>query len=108
MLVDTQDPAPARRARGTTSKNVSGNSTDRRRRKAWLVETFRADVDLDGEPACRCYRCGVLLTVDTVSPDRIKPGCLGGSYRRENLRPACLPCNMSTGGALGAARRAAR
>jgi hypothetical protein len=51
----------------------------------------------DGEPACRCYRCGKLLTVDTVTADRIKPGCQGGTYRRENLRPACLSCNSITG-----------
>jgi 5-methylcytosine-specific restriction endonuclease McrA len=104
--------------RGTTNKNVSGNSTDRRRRKAWLVDTYRADVDVvaatypvvrprvrtvslgRGVPACRCYRCGTLLTVETVSVDRIVPGCLGGTYRRDNIRPACAWCNSSTGGKL--------
>lgn len=64
-------------------------------------------------PVCRCYRCGRLLHagVDlpdgtklegTVTADRIKPG---GSYRRENIRPACGPCNEYTGGKLGAERR---
>lgn len=57
--------------------------------------------DMPGsQPACRCYRCGVLLTVETVTVDRIKPGCQGGTYRRDNIRPACGPCNSSTGGAV--------
>ncbi|MCY4726718.1 HNH endonuclease signature motif containing protein [Nocardioides sp. STR2] len=107
--------------RGTSNKNVSGNSRDRRRRREWLVVTFRADVDLlvvwpggagvppvvveverdtGGVPACRCYRCGVLMTVDALTVDRIVPGCQGGTYRRNNIRPACGPCNSETGGAL--------
>jgi HNH endonuclease len=113
--------------RGTTNRNDRGNTTSRRRRREWLVETYRADVDvLDetvnvagtlfthkrlvhhgrGEPACRCYRCGCLLTVDTVTADRIIPGIEGGTYKRSNIRPACMTCNASTGGKLGAARKA--
>lgn len=105
--------------RGTTNGNVRGSSETRRRRREWLVETYRANVnaitilgavipvndtlvfvDVDPEPACRCYRCGTLLTVDTVTVDRIIPGCHGGTYRRDNIRPACGPCNSETGGAL--------
>lgn len=143
------------------SGNARGSSEDRRRRREWLVETYRADVGfalrrlyLDGhlevtsspftdaagvpdfgagqaywlrvidrqhedharllppndptpeldlvgvtiEPSCRCYRCGCLLIVDTVTVDRIIPGCKGGTYRRNNIRPACGPCNSETGG----------
>lgn len=58
-------------------------------------------------PACRCYRCGILLTEDTVSPDRIIPGCEGGTYRRENIRPACEACQSLTGAMLGLERRSA-
>lgn len=100
--------------RGTTNGNARGNPTDRQRRREWLVQTYRADRDvivvqlhhgpivLDttlgrGQPACRCYRCGRLLTVDTVTVDRIVPGCRGGTYRRDNIRPACGPCNTVTG-----------
>lgn len=85
-----------------------------------MVARYRANVDVaealdgfasvplgEGQPACRCYRCGELLTEDTVSIDRIKPGVEGGTYADENTRPACLTCNSSTGGALGAARRKA-
>lgn len=134
--------APVRR--GTTNGNDRGNSNDRRRRREWLVDTFRANqdvvhiwgdnADLQGPPtwisetfsgpglvqlqqswgrvalwlpACRCYRCGRLLTVQTVTVDRIIPGCEGGTYRRNNIRPACGTCNSETGGALAGRRKEA-
>lgn len=116
-------------ARGTTNSNVRGSATSRRVRKAWLVECFRANVDVipnverigdrlfplsgnmlevplgEGQPACRCFRCGDLLTKETVTVDRVLCGIEGGRYRRENIRPACGPCNSSLGGTLAAARR---
>ncbi len=95
--------------RGTTNGNVRGSSYTRRRRREWLLEHYRADVDVDlrglgialgmGAPACRCYRCGRLLAQDALTVDRIIPGCQGGTYRRTNIRPACGPCNSETGGA---------
>ncbi len=103
--------------RGTSNGNAAGSSEARRRRKAWLVATYRADRDVlyaefrdsplpvhtgvhdDSVPACRCYRCGTLLTIETVTVDRIVPGCQGGTYRRSNIRPACASCNSVTGGA---------
>lgn len=104
--------------RGTTNRDDRGNVHDRRRRREWLVETFRADVDTltvasqhtlplgSGVPACRCYRCGLLLTVETVTVDRRVPGCEGGTYwDKGNLRPACGTCNSETGGYLGTARK---
>jgi hypothetical protein len=106
-------PRPGQSTRGTTNRNARGNAEDRRRRRAYLIETFRADVDVapmtadmiavpmplgEGWPACRCYRCGTLLTEETVSPDRIIPGCRGGTYRRDNIRPACLRCQSVVGG----------
>lgn len=121
---------PASR-RGTSNKNVSGSAEDRRRRKMWLLETYRADTDAwvfrfpdEAEPvvvephtwvsrtllnpytmskdvkACRCYRCGRLLVFETLTVDRIIPGCQGGTYRRTNIRPACGPCNEKTGGGV--------
>lgn len=116
--------ADGKRVRGGSNGNERGGSDARRRRREWLVQTFRADVNViripdlvkvadgwvesfillpadqerpDSEPACRCFRCGTLLTVDMVSADRIKPGCDGGTYRRENIRPACYRCNSVTG-----------
>lgn len=84
---------PARR--GTTNTNARGNTVDRRRRREYLVRTYRANVDLafledrpvplgHGEPACRCFRCGILLSVHTVTVDRIVPGKHGGTYRRNS------------------------
>lgn len=124
--------------RGTTNRNDRGSAADRRRRREWLIETYRADVDrvivrVGGadpieswwakpseytdylatlatesgleieatvEPACRCYRCGKLLTLATVTVDRIIPGAKGGTYRRNNIRPACAYCNSETGAQL--------
>ena len=110
--------------RGTSNGNARGSSADRAARRAWLLTTYRADVDVlaneDGEivsvvpvgsitvdtyvgswtRACRCYRCGALLTENTVTVDRIVPGCQGGTYRRNNIRPACSKCNSETGGRL--------
>lgn len=110
--------------RGTSNSNSRGNSKARRSRRKWLVETYRADRDVlphpgmednpidvalgEGVPACRCYRCGTLLTEETVTADRIIPGIEGGSYRRENIRPCCGYCNSSTGAMLAHQRREAR
>ena len=88
--------------RRASNTNDRGNAAQRRVRKRWLVATYG-----DGSTV-RCYRCSTELTVDTVTSDRIVPGAEGGTYRRDNIRPACGPCNTSTGGALGAARRDGR
>ncbi len=79
--------------RGTSNGNQRGSSTDRRRRREWLLKTFG-----DGEHA-PCYRCQVQLDTITITVDRIVPGCQGGTYRRENIRPCCGTCNSETGGA---------
>lgn len=98
------------RTRGTSNANARGNSRDRAARRKWLVTAWRADEDVymtvtvdsvaDPVPACRCYRCGALLTEQTVTVDRIVPGCKGGRYVRGNIRPACAGCNSETGGGL--------
>lgn len=110
--------------RGTTNRNARGSSRDRRRRREWLIENFRAEVDVQavyafgnvlvayigvplgtGEHACRCVYCNVLLTCDTVTADRIIPGVEGGTYRRDNIQPSCARDNESQGGKLAARRR---
>lgn len=110
----TAGKVPARR--GTSNSNARGGSEQRKRRREWLVLTFRANEDVHvlqlhhgpivigvlpgtegAQPACRCYRCGQLLTAETVTVDRIIPGCQGGTYARNNIRPACGTCNSSTG-----------
>lgn len=122
--------AKAPTKRGASNGNSAGSAEDRRRRRAWLLETYRADVDVfsgerggtsfwdkggvlaaplgEGDPACRCYRCGLLLLLETLTVDRIKPGCQGGTYRRDNIRPACGGCNSKTGGRLGGQRSKTR
>lgn len=115
LISSPQTEKPLAR-RGTTNGNARGGSDERRRRRVWLVETYRANRDVvtvelfhgplvvevevgteGAEPACRCYRCGVLMTAETLTVDRIKPGCHGGTYARTNIRPACGTCNSSTG-----------
>lgn len=43
------------------------------------------------ETKCACVHCGDLLTFETVEADRIIPG---GTYRWENVQPACRRCNL--------------
>lgn len=93
--------------RSTTNTNVRGNSGDRARRRRWLLEQFG-----DGTRAACAMACSpnCLGTVDerTITVDRWPvPGHAGGTYARDNIRPACGPCNYSAGGALGAMRRKA-
>jgi 5-methylcytosine-specific restriction endonuclease McrA len=123
--------------------STRGNVTDQQRRREWLLETYRADVDavtieyvrsgeaevwfaksprdqqimidqledddafrlISVEFACRCYRCGKLLTLATLTVDRIVPACKGGTYRRTNIRPSCSDCANKQGGELRAENR---
>jgi 5-methylcytosine-specific restriction endonuclease McrA len=41
---------------------------------------------------CPCVHCEAMLTYETVEADRIVPG---GSYRRDNIQPACRACNLA-------------
>lgn len=92
--------------RGTSNANERGSSHERRRRKQWLLDTFG-----DGETAPCSVRwdanCLLIVTIATLTVDRIKPGVDGGTYARDNIQPACGPCNSRHGTALREARRAA-
>lgn len=88
--------------RSTSNSNARGSSYTRRRRKDWLLSPA-AGFGGDGSTV-KCYRCPTVLDVDTITVDRIVPGVDGGTYKRDNIRPCCGPCNYSTGGRLGAAR----
>lgn len=83
------------RQRGTSNSNARGSSQDRARRRAYLLRVYESN---RGAGTCRCYRCGRVLTADTVTVDRVVPGCRGGRYVRSNIRPACAGCNSETGG----------
>lgn len=92
-------------ARGTTNRNDRGSVHNRRARKAWLLATFGDGVTAE----CALHvspRCQSTVTFETITVDRYPvPGCEGGRYTRDNIRPACGPCNEYDGGLLGAARR---
>lgn len=82
--------------RGTSNGNAAGSSYDRRRRKQWLLDTFG-----NGVTALCSFGCGTLVDIVTLTVDRFPiPGVHGGTYRRENIRPACGPCNSKHGGSL--------
>lgn len=67
-----------------------GSSGDRKRRREWMLSPA-AGFGGDGvKVPCWCCRC--LLDESTVEADRIVPG---GSYRRENIQPACRLCNLA-------------
>jgi 5-methylcytosine-specific restriction endonuclease McrA len=81
-------------SRGTTNRNARGNTDDRASRRRFLLTKHG-----DGQ-TCPCYRCETTLTEATLTVDRIVPGVQGGRYTRDNIRPACGPCNSETGGGL--------
>jgi hypothetical protein len=64
-----------------------GNSAQRRARKGYLLTLWG-----NGENCLCIYGCGTILTFATVEADRI---IAGGSYRRENVIPACRVCNVA-------------
>lgn len=88
--------------RGTSNTNARGNSADRARRRLYLINQYG-----DGETA-PCDFCGEPLTVDSVTVHRVVPGIEGGTYRRSNIRPACMTCNSRDGQALSVERNRAR
>ncbi len=66
-----------------------------------LVDYFPSQgITFEVTPTTRCFRCGDRLHYDILTVDRIVPYCLGGTYARTNIRPACLDCNTETGSAL--------
>lgn len=85
-------------ARGTSNTNDRGSVADRRARKWFLLRKFESP--MFGAGWTHCYRCLALLCYDNLTVDRILPGCQGGTYRRDNIRPCCGFCNSSTGSAL--------
>lgn len=94
--------------RGTTNRNQRGDTTARRLRRQWLLDTFG-----DGETApCMIQfdeNCLGTVREGTITVDRHPvPGIDGGTYEQGNIRPACGPCNSRAGNALREERRATR
>jgi 5-methylcytosine-specific restriction endonuclease McrA len=77
-----------------------GSNGDRLRRRRWLVSPVAGrEVDGllvlfggDGESVPCWWKCGRIVDESTVEADRV---AAGGSYRRENIVPACRPCNLA-------------
>lgn len=90
--------------RSTSNTNVRGSAASRRARKVWLLSPA-AGHGGDGTSVPCAFACGTRVTLETIWVDRIVPGCYGGTYRRENIRPACEPCQLAEGGRLGQVRR---
>lgn len=89
--------------RSTSNGNVAGSSYARRARKQKMLDVYGDGIHV------MCRRCwSAVLTFTTLTVDRIIPGCEGGTYRWENVQPACSPCNTKHGSELGNARRAAK
>lgn len=84
--------------RGTSNTNDRGSASDRRARKQWLLDVFG-----DGHHAA-CRYCWRTLAFETITVDRIVPGCKGGRYVHGNIQPACGPCNSKHGGGLRSCR----
>lgn len=105
--------------RGRSNSNERGSAASRRKRKLRLIARYPArqlvhfctpvqrlsdgalypvhtTISCPVEGKTRCYACGALLDIDTVTVDRIIPGAKGGRYVDENCRPACSPCNTAT------------
>ena len=93
--------------RGTTNSNARGSSRDRLARKVWLLATFSKRLG-PGRAKCAFRGCPTILTLETITVDRYPiPGCEGGTYARDNIRPACATHNYGEGYAIAQRRRAA-
>lgn len=81
-------------ARGTSNSNARGSAASRRARKVFLLTEFG-----DGYTA-PCHFCKIELDWHTITVDRIVPGARQGTYRRDNIRPACMYDNSIEGSKL--------
>jgi hypothetical protein len=88
--------------RGTSNGNDSGNSRDRRRRRAWLLSAHR-DPETGQVPCLAELHhpdCPGFVDEHTLTVGRIRAGVDGGTYRRDNIRPEFGLCNSRHGGGL--------
>ncbi len=93
--------------RGTTNRNQRGNTKERAARRQWLLDTYGDGVTapcmIQFDENCLGTVCEGTLTVDRHPV----PGIDFGTYDRDNIRPACGPCNSRAGTALREARKKA-
>ena len=76
-------------------KDGRGSSEDRRRRKRWLVSP-EAGFGGNGR-SVPCRWCGKRLRLGRALEADRYPICghAGGTYRRDNIVPACRKCNAT-------------
>lgn len=97
------------KGRGTTNTNARGSSADRRARREFLVSPESGWTGNGREVVCAFPECVTVLTVDTVTVDRWPvPGINGGTYARDNIRPACPTHNYGEGWSIAATRAGLR
>lgn len=94
--------------RSTSNANERGNNRDRARRKRNLLE--RDGTGPDGWALC--VTCPIVVDFESMTVDRIVPGCLGGKYGPptdlSNCRIQCERCSRKQGGTYGQERKRAR
>lgn len=94
--------------RGTSNADERGSSHQRARRKRNLLE--RDGTGPDG--LALCVTCPTIVDFESMTVDRITPGCEGGKYGppsdTSNCRIQCERCCARQGGYLAARRRAER
>lgn len=88
--------------------NQRGSTIDRRRRKRWLLSPEAGHGGNHTHVPC-AFGCGAILTFATLWVDRFPIlGHQGGSYRHENIRPACGTCQTRQGAAIANAKKRKR
>lgn len=76
-----------------SNSNQTPNSKHRR-----VLRQHCIDRDGNGVTVSCAFGCGAQLTLEDVTLDRFPiTGCEGGTYRKSNVRAACLSCNSSDG-----------
>lgn len=67
-----------------------GSNKSRRARKLRLIRVYGDEA----KGTIGCIWCDKVLNYKTLTVDRLVPGCEGGTYRWENIAPACRHCNI--------------
>jgi hypothetical protein len=82
-------------ARGTSNRNARGNTTQRRRRVARMIQRFASP---SGKTIC-CHWCRKRMRINVPQRrweiDRVVCGHKGGTYDDANIVPACPECNKA-------------
>ncbi len=76
---DRSKPAKKRKA----IAHVKPAARRKRREKVYIRDAYT------------CQGCFEVFPADQLTLDHIKPACLGGSNRMENLQAMCFPCNQA-------------